>query len=60
MGPIGPPTGHSGFAAWWSIAIDNPNPVQVNLMCGSAEREGRIKAHDIRITAVKVDSLSAA
>ena len=52
--------GHSGFAASWSIAIDNPRPVQVNLMCGSGDSDGRIKAHDIRITAVKVDALSAA
>jgi hypothetical protein len=52
--------GHSGFAASWSIAIDNPNPVQVNLMCGSGDSEGRIKAQDIRISAVKVDTLSAA
>jgi hypothetical protein len=52
--------GHSGFAASWSIAIDNPHPVQVNLMCGSGDSEGRIKAQDIRISAVKVDTLSAA
>jgi len=52
--------GHSGFAASWSIAIDNPRPVQVNLMCGSGDSEGRIKAQDIRISAVKVDALSAA
>ncbi|HEV2759982.1 MAG TPA: hypothetical protein VGV86_10490 [Acidimicrobiales bacterium] len=52
--------GHSGFAASWSIAIDTPAPVQVNLMCGSGDSEGRIKAHDIRINAVKVDALSAA
>jgi hypothetical protein len=52
--------GHSGFAASWSIAIDNPNPVQVNLMCGSGDSEGRIKAHDIRISAVKLDTLAVA
>jgi hypothetical protein len=51
--------GHSGFAASWSLAIDNPHPVQVNLMCGSGDSEGRIKAQDIRITAIKVDTLSA-
>lgn len=51
--------GHSGYAASWSIAIDNPNPVQVNLMCGSGDSDGRIKAQDIRITAIKVDTLSA-
>jgi hypothetical protein len=52
--------GASGFAASWSIAIDNPRPVQVNLMCGSGDSEGRIKANDIRISAVKLDTLSAA
>ena len=52
--------GHSGYAASWTIAIDNPNPVQVNLMCGSGDSEGRIKAYDIRISAVKLDTLSAA
>ncbi|HEV2760811.1 MAG TPA: hypothetical protein VGV86_14725 [Acidimicrobiales bacterium] len=52
--------GHSGLAASWSIAIDTAAPVQVNLMCGSGDSEGRIKAHDIRINAVKVDALSAA
>ena len=52
--------GHSGFAASWSLAIDNPHPVQVNLMCGSGDSEGRIKAQDVRITAIKVDALSVA
>lgn len=52
--------GHSGFAASWSIAIDTPARVQVNLMCGSGDSEGRIKAHDIRINEVKADALSAA
>jgi hypothetical protein len=52
--------GHSGYAASWSIAIDNPHPVQVNLMCGSGDSDGRIKAQDVRITAVKVDTLSVA
>jgi hypothetical protein len=51
--------GHSGYAASWNIAIDNPGPVQVNLMCGSGDSDGRIKAHDIRISAVKLDTLIA-
>lgn len=48
-----------GDAATWTIAIDAPGQVRVNLMCGSGDSEGRVKARDIRITAVKVDSLSA-
>ena len=51
--------GHRGFAASWSTAPDTPTPVQVKLMCGSGDSEGRIKAHDISINAVKVDALSA-
>lgn len=52
--------GHSGYAASWSISVDTAAPVQVNLMCGSGDSGGRIKAQDIRISAVKVDHLSAA
>jgi hypothetical protein len=48
-----------GPAASWSIAIDAPGQVRVNLMCGSGDSDGRIKANNIRINAVKVDSLSA-
>lgn len=48
-----------GDAASYSIAIDAPGQVRVNLMCGSGDSEGRVKARDIRINAVKVDSLSA-
>lgn len=48
-----------GDAATWRIAIDAPSQVRVNLMCGSGDSEGRVKARDIRITAVKVDSLVA-
>ena len=48
-----------GHAASWSIAIDAGSQVRGNLMCGSGDSEGRVKANDIRINAVKLDSLSA-